>query len=584
MNIIHSITKLSIGKKMVAFCLVLLSIPLIVVGVISYNTSKTETTALIEKDLQHSVQMAAEMEKLLHSMVESGGIEQAEAEEQLRTILIGARNEDGTRSIRHDIDLGENGYFFVLDEAGLLLAHPLLEGDNLWDEQSEDGQYFIRDMIQVAQQGGGVTYYNWPLPGSSDIAPKVTYSLQTDNWGWVIAAGSYMMDYDHGQRRILSTLLVTLIVCLVIGVTLVWLFSIHISKPLRRMAVQAGIMASGDLTPPPLRVANRDEIGELADSFNQMSASLKELVAKTAESAVQVEGDTQRLGVALGETVQVTRHVAEAIGEIAVGMDNQVRQQQESSRAMEEMASGVQRISDATAEAFDMTLLTLKETERGNDAVTRSIGQMQAVNRTVHELSLVVASLEEESELIRQTVQSIGEIADQTSLLSLNAQIEAARAGEHGMGFAVVAGEVRKLSEQAQAASATIAGNIGRVRGDIALAVEAMKVSEAEVERGVETIKETETAFANIVQATKRVATQMEETSASAQQLSAGTEEIAASIEAVARISEQSAGAAQSISAATEEQLAIVDDISAGVQVLNGKVQQLSEQVSRFKV
>lgn len=120
-----------------------------------------------------------------------------EAQERVRTELIGPKQDDGTRTIDKKVDLGENGYFFVLDEKGVLIAHPSIEGQSIWEEEDENGRKFGQEMVNKGMEGGGFTYYDWPLPNDAEtIAPKVTYVEQETNWGWIVAASTYMMDFN----------------------------------------------------------------------------------------------------------------------------------------------------------------------------------------------------------------------------------------------------------------------------------------------------------------------------------------------------------------------------------------------------
>lgn len=115
-----------------------------------------------------------------------------------------------------------------------MLAHPSLEGENLWDKADVDGFLFVRDMTRKGDAGGGLTYYQWGLPDNPDkVAPKISYTEVNPHWGWYISAGSYMEDYNNGANRVLDILLVTLGASLLVGMVIILLFSHHLAKPLQ---------------------------------------------------------------------------------------------------------------------------------------------------------------------------------------------------------------------------------------------------------------------------------------------------------------------------------------------------------------
>ncbi|GFZ86253.1 chemotaxis protein [Paenibacillus marchantiophytorum] len=576
--------RLTIRKKLLYVSILLLVVPIITLGIVTYQVTDDSNRALIESGLKNNVRMVGEMLDSLDKDVQKGTISKEQAQDKLRLILLGEKKSDNTRSINKKIDLGDNGYFFVLDEKGNLLAHPLLEGQSIWDKQTSDGTFYIRDMVKTAQSGGGFTYYDWPLPNSTKEASKVAYSELFPSWGWVVSAGSYVQDYNAGQRHILSAMLLTLGICLVIGTTLLTLFALHISRPITRVANQAKLMASGDLTGEEVKVSNRDETGLLADSFNSLLSSLRELAGNQLLSANALASSSGTLSTVITDTVQSVHQTSEAITEVAANNETQAASIGETSRAMEEMTTGIQRIAVTSSQAFEASLGTLKEAENGSQLITQSGSQMTAVSDTVGDLSAVVKQLGDRSQQIGHIAEVIREISAQTNLLALNASIEAARAGEQGKGFAVVASEIRKLAERSNDSAGQVAELIETIQNDIDYAVASMLKGEHEVESGVASIKETGAAFARILEATRNVVDQVEEASAAAEQMSASSQEIAAALQEMEKLSSNTAGASQTVSAATEEQLASIEEISKSANRLSEMSDNMNRLVKRFKI
>ncbi|RIX53901.1 methyl-accepting chemotaxis protein [Paenibacillus nanensis] len=573
----------SIFKKMLLFCIFLLALPSIIVGYSSYQTAKSATDDLIEKNLENSVKLINQNISQFNEMVKNGQLTLEEAQENAKVVMLGAKQPDGTRPINKRIDLGSNGYYYVINKTGDLIAHPNMEGQNIWDKKTSDGFYYIQDVIKQGQNGGGFTFYNWPLPNSSKEALKMTYALEVPEWEWVVVAGSYYKDYNAGQTQILQSTIVTLIICIIVGAAGVILFANHIARPIRQIAADTRKVSAGDLTSEELRVRNKDEIGSLASDFNQMKQYLKALVEQVAVSSNHVSNASTALRASIEETTQASRNIAESTVLIASGTEKQALSTEQSSKAMEEMTQGIGRIADSSSKAFEASIRSEEEARQGYSLIGQSIEKMHAVQQTMKEIVHVMETLTLRSAEISGIVTVMTELSSQTSLLSLNASIEAARAGEEGRGFAVVAQEVKKLAEMSKASSEQINELVKKVQLDIAAASSSTVTSLNEFEQGVNVIEQTGTAFEKIVGAAQHVVVQIEEASATAEELTASSEQIYASLKELDRIAASSAESSELISAATEEQIAVMEQINHSSNALNEMAIELKGAINRFK-
>ncbi|MEC0089265.1 methyl-accepting chemotaxis protein [Paenibacillus macquariensis] len=583
--------RLTIRKKLLMMSLTLLILPIVVLGAVSYQISVKETNALIESKLSSSVNLALALIENMEKSVQLGQLTELEAQEQVRTLLLGAKDADGTRPINKSIDLGTNGYFFILDNKGKLLAHPKLEGDNIWDKQTSNGTYYIQDLIKAALDGGGATYYKWPLPKSENSsnneegeALKISYAKLSPSWGWVVAAGSYMQDYNTGQENILKSIITTLIICFVIGAAVILLFAQHISKPIVRIAREAERIAKGDLSGKELIVRNRDEIGELGSSFNQLSGNVRQLVGNLSLSSNILASSSKQLSATLGETTGALHQTSSSIADVANNNEIQAISAQETSRSIEEMVAGIQRVAEASTHAYQLSVLTLKEADTGYGLIHNTSLQMKAVSNTVDDLSIAVTELNDQSEQIETIVSTIKGISEQTNLLALNAAIEAARSGEHGKGFGVVASEVRKLAGQTSEAAEQVSGMIEEIRRSIGKAHQSMSKGQNEVAASVQSIDETGKAFERIVEATRTIVDQVKDSTSAAHEMSASSEQISASVIEVEQVSLHSAAAAQTVSASVEEQLASMEGIATSASKLRDMSDEMRTTVNRFKL
>jgi len=148
------------------------------------------------------------------------------------------------------------------------------------------------------------------------------------------------------------------------------------------------------------------------------------------------------------------------------------------------MAKSVKQVSSTAAQASNVAEQTFQKAKQGSEAVQKTIQGMGGIRNQVQETSKRLKGLGERSQEIGSIVQLIGDIADRTSILALNASIQAAMAGEAGRGFAVVAEEVERLAERAAEATKKVNALIKSIQADTTEAITAMEETTREVVDG----------------------------------------------------------------------------------------------------
>ncbi|MEK4664468.1 methyl-accepting chemotaxis protein [Priestia sp. FSL H7-0729] len=398
------------------------------------------------------------------------------------------------------------------------------------------------------------------------------------------AMNSGVVDANLQIARVIRWITIIGIASILIGTLVALIIGRLISLPVAAVAQAASRIADGDLTGEAIVVRNRDEIGDMAESFNKMMGNLRQLIHQVGHNADRVAASSEELTASTEQTAAATEQVATTMEEIATGMDTQVNMVGDGFHTINELSTGFQQMTENTQNMSNEAIHASTKALSGNEAVQSAVGQMNSIHQTVRSLAAVIEELGNHSQEIGLMVESITEISAQTNLLSLNAAIEAARAGEHGRGFEVVATEVRKLSDQSAKSAEQISVLVTAINKGMSDAVQSMGEVTAEVQEGMELVHKAGGTFEEIREAVSNVAGQTQEVSASIEQMAAGVEQISVSMKTIMEVTENAAAGTEEVSATSEEQLSAMQEIASAATDLSSMAEELQESVSRFKV
>ncbi|WP_179232851.1 methyl-accepting chemotaxis protein [Paenibacillus rigui] len=371
-----------------------------------------------------------------------------------------------------------------------------------------------------------------------------------------------------------------------------WAF-IRALHPLKTIMIGAESIAGGELakanrwlTQHPVR--SSDEIGAVYQAMLNMSVSLNTIVggivthvAQTSEQLVQ---STDRFASEAQHALEMNARANQAISQVAEGAYVQSMSSDESSRSMEEMTIAIQRISEASLTASDASAKALESAESGRSSIQQMNEQIHTIAHAAEEALDRVIVLQGFSQEIENALAGISDIANQTKLLALNASIEAARAGEQGAGFSVVAGEVRKLAEDATRSAELIGDLLHKVHNESNRISEAMQKGSQEVRTGTELSQQAEQYFTSVFEMFRFVTGQIQDISAATEQISAGSEEVAASVSGIANIARSSSEQTKEIRELTDTQLHVVRQMAGSAAALSEMTHDMREAIKQIKV
>ena len=294
----------------------------------------------------------------------------------------------------------------------------------------------------------------------------------------------------------------------------------------------------GDLT-RELSFRGRDEIAQLAESFNLFLARVRQTVAEVAATTGSVTGAAQRMALVSEQAGSGTSRQLAETGRVA-----------HAAAEMLSAAESVQRLAQSGADAAQAARVSAV---RGQDTLATTQTEVSRLASEVERAAEVIHELEHDSERIGGVLEVIRGIAEQTNLLALNAAIEAARAGEQGRGFAVVADEVRNLASRTQESTAEIRGMIERLQAKSRQAVGVMEAGRGQARETEQRTVAAGQSLQDILNAVSTIAETATQIASASVEQSRSVDEIERTLSGITEVAEQTDRGAQDLAGSTAE-------------------------------
>jgi methyl-accepting chemotaxis protein WspA len=316
-----------------------------------------------------------------------------------------------------------------------------------------------------------------------------------------------------------------------------------ITHPLDELRKVVELMRGGDFS-KRVSLAREDEFHALAFGFNRMADELTALVAG-------VQASSSRVSTSVSEIAATARQQQATAGQIATTTIEIGATSKEISATSKELVKTMNEVATVAEQSAALAGV-------GQAGLAHMGDTMKQVMEAAGSINSKLAVLNEKAANINQIVTTITKVADQTSLLSLNAAIEAEKAGEHGRGFAVVATEIRRLADQTAVATYDIEQMVKHIQSAVSAGVMGMDKFSEEVRRGMQEVQQVGGQLSHIIDQVQALAPRMESVNEGMQAQSTGAEQIS---HALAQLTDAAQQTVESLSQSTHA-IGDLDEVS----------------------
>ena len=560
-------TRFTLRKKM----LVLTVLPIFVLGILVIFLSLTVVKNAMVSEIEDALRSAATATFAAYDQNSGSYIEAANGD-----IWKGSYNISKSESIVDSIKekSGMEVTFFygnrrimtsAVDANGnRILGSPA--GDKIVETVLNNGEEYFSHAVSI----DGTIFYGYYTP---------VYQDGTASPIGMIFIGANKQKKDATVHRIIYTMIACTVSLMVLCIIISVFYSGSISRSLKKSIGVVQAVAAGNLKTSIDKhlLKKDDEVGDLSRAILQLQQEMTQSLESIADNSKAVLAASGSLEGTARNTTSSIREVENAVTSIAQSASLQA---QISGTASDNVAEMGKRIEQTSLEMEEMKsgASAMKEAEEKNaDTIRKLLDSNDEVQTLIREIAAQTSQTNESAQKIKEATDIIASIADETSLLSLNASIEAARAGENGKGFAVVADQIQKLATQSNESSQRIDEIIHQLIADSDKTVETMgKVIET-ISAQTEHMQQTEAMTQEVMEKIDSSLTSLSVIENSVMYLDQSRNEIIKTVTELSDIAKQNA-------ATTQEVCATVNVVTEGFSQVEGSTEGLKSIADGLEV
>lgn len=448
-----------------------------------------------------------------------------------------------------------------------------------------DADDYLTELAFTPDQKKALTQSNMVVSDiyKDDYGKHLSTFIQVPGTDSVLGLDADADFIDNLNHSLEVFIIIAAIIAIIIGTIAAYFIARSIVRPISELVNHTEKVAGGDLT-ISLQKRSDDEIGRLVESFNKMQDELHNTLSQVNNTTVHVVESADTLKESVSSMTNTTNHATNAVQKIAENTEQTTVSAQQNVTVIHSFTSKMNDISETTKAIASETNHATNVAIKGNQHIQQSVASIEMINETAKSSLSITEQMNNRAQEVSQITKMISGISDQINLLALNAAIEAARAGEYGKGFAVVADEIRSLAEQSNTFANTISALIHDMQQDSQQTVTAIGNVVTKINEESTTIYSAGETFNNIVKLVENVKSNVAVVTEAIESMADKSYKIVDTTNSTVDALQQTNEDAQLIAASMEEQNSASEEMLSITFELNTMIENLQQQVSRFKI
>jgi len=423
----------------------------------------------------------------------------------------------------------------------------------------------------------GVMYYGYYVPVFQSGVEKPV---------GMVFVGANKADKDAVINKIVNIIIVVVCIVMVCCIIAVILFSNSITTSMKKGIQAVQEVATGNLgiVIDNKLIKQTDETGDLYRAVGQLKSKLTSSIETIADNTKAVLSASQELDDTTKETNKSVQEVETAVNSITQSASQQADISETAYKNVNGMGKKIEQAADEMKDLENNAAAMRDSEDKMAQTIKELIDSNKQLQELIHEIGRQTIQTNDSAQKISEVTKILASIAEETTLLSLNASIEAARAGESGKGFAVVALQIQKLASQSNESSQGIDEIVTELIEDSNRAVDIMEkvIDTIDIQSG--NMQKTEAMTGEVMDRLNASINSMKVIETSVSYLDKARKEIVGTVSELSDIASQNAAATQEVCASTNVLSGHSEHIATNMEGLRGIARNLEESIGHFKV